>query len=144
MNTLKDAMKSGDKRTVSTIRMVQAALKDKDIEARGLGKGPLSDEDIISLLQKLVKQRAESLKIYEDAGREDLASTEREEIAIISNFLPKQMSDEEAAAAVKALVDELGIAGMKDLGRLMGAAKERFAGRLDMGRVNALAKAALS
>src|SRR5215470_17157144 len=95
-NALKDAMKGGDKRRVSTLRLVNAALKNADIEARGLGKPALGDDDVLSLLQKMIKQRQESIELYEKGGREELAAQEREEIAIIAAYLPKQMSDEEA------------------------------------------------
>ena len=143
MDTLKAAMKAGDKPRVSAVRMIQAALKDKDIEARGLGK-VVTDEDILALLQKMVKSRQESLSIYEGAGREDLAATERSEIAIISEFLPTQMSDEEALAAIKAEIASLGAAGMKDMGKVIAALKGKYAGQMDFGKVSGLVKAQLT
>lgn len=139
---LKEAMKAGDKRRVATIRMVQAALKDKDIEARGLGK-TVSDDDILALLQKLVKSRQESFAIYEKAGRDDLATQEREEIEIIQTFLPKQMSDEEMTAAIDAAVAETGAAGMKDMGKVVGLLKTKYSGQMDFGKASGLVKAKL-
>lgn len=141
---LKEAMKAGDKRRVSTIRLVTAALKDRDIEARGAGKGPLSDDEILGLLQKMVKQRQESLKIYEDNARPELAEQEREEIAIIMGFMPRQMSEAEVASAIDGIVAETGAAGMKDMGKVMAALKERYSGRMDFGRASAAIKARLA
>jgi len=143
MDTLKTAMKAGDKPRVSAVRMIQAALKDKDIEARGLGK-VVTQEDILALLQKMVKSRQESLSIYEGAGREDLAATERSEIAIISAFLPRQMSEDEALAAIKAEIAELGAAGMKDMGKVIAALKAKYAGQMDFGKASGLVKAQLT
>ncbi|MCZ8096706.1 MAG: GatB/YqeY domain-containing protein, partial [Burkholderiales bacterium] len=122
---LKDAMRAGDKRRVSTVRLITSALKDRDIEARGAGRGPLTDEEILGLLQKMVKQRQESLKIYEDNNREDLASQEREEIAIILGFMPQQMDEAAVSAAIDAAVAATGAAGMKDMGKVMAALKEQ-------------------
>jgi len=139
---MKEAMKAGDKRRLATVRMIQAALKDKDIEARGAGK-TIGDEDILAMLQKMVKSRQESADIYAKAGRPELEQQEREEIAIISEFLPKQMSDEEVAAAIDAVVAETGAASMKDMGKVMGAVKAKAAGRADMGAVSARIKTAL-
>jgi uncharacterized protein len=141
---LKDAMKSGDKRRISTIRLVTAALKDRDIEARGAGKGPLSDDEILGLLQKMVKQRQESMKIYEDNARPELAEQERAEIAIIMGFMPTQMDEAEVAAAIDAVVAETGAAGMKDMGKVMAALKEHYSGRMDFGKASAAIKARLS
>lgn len=140
---LKDAMKAGDKRRVSTVRMITAALKDRDIEARGQGK-TVSDDDILAMLQKLVKSRQESAEIYEKAGRTDLSTQEREEIAIISEFLPKQMGEDEVKAAVAAAITETGAAGMKDMGKVVGALKAKYTGQMDFAKVSALVKAALT
>ncbi len=140
---LKNAMKAQDKRRTSTLRLVSAALKDRDIEARGAGKPPLGDEEILGLLQKMIKQRQESLDIYAKAGRTDLADQEREEIAIIAAYLPKQMSDEEARAAVETVVRELGATSMKDMGRVMAALKERYSGRMDLAKAGGAVKAVL-
>jgi uncharacterized protein YqeY len=141
---LKDAMKAGDKRRISTIRLITAALKDRDIEARGSGKEPLGDDEILGLLQKMVKQRQESLKIYEDNARPELAEQEREEIAIIMGFMPQQMDEAEVAAAIDAVVAETGAAGMKDMGKVMAALKERYSGRMDFGKASAAIKARLA
>ena len=103
-DALKEAMKAGDKRRVSTVRLITSALKDRDIEQRGVGKDPLSDDEILGLLTKMVKQRQESMKIYEDNARPELAEQEREEIAIIMGFMPQQMDDAQVAAAIDAVV----------------------------------------
>ena len=142
MTTMKEAMKAGDKRRLATVRMIQAALKDKDIEARGLGK-TVSDDDILSLLQKMVKSRQESAYIYGKAGRPELEQQEREEIAIINEFLPKQMSDEEVAAAIDAAVAETGAASMKDMGKVVAALKAKYTGQLDFAKASGLVKARL-
>jgi uncharacterized protein YqeY len=142
--TLKDAMKSRDERRVSTLRLVNSALKNADIEARGQGKPALADEDLLGLLQKMIKQRQESVELYEKGGRPELAAKEREEIAIIAGFLPKQMSEDEAKAAISAAISDLGAAGMKDMGKVMAALKERHAGKMDFSRASALVKAALT
>ncbi|HEY8005510.1 MAG TPA: GatB/YqeY domain-containing protein [Methylocella sp.] len=139
---LKTAMKAGEKRRVETIRMIMAGLKDKDIEARGQGKA-VSGEDILALLQKMVKSRKESLEIYEKAGRADLVAQESEEIAIIQSFLPSQMSEAEIEEAIAAAIVETGAASIKDMGRVVGALKGKFAGRMDFGKASALVKGKL-
>jgi len=141
---LKGAMKSGDKRRVSTLRLVNSALKNADIEARGLGKAALSDDDLLGLLQKMIKQRHESIELYEKGGRADLAAQEREEVAIISAYLPQQMSEDEAKAAIAAAIGETGAQGMKDMGKVMGALKQRYAGRMDFGKASPIVKGLLS
>ncbi|MCJ2015812.1 GatB/YqeY domain-containing protein [Methylobacterium sp. J-076] len=141
---MKEAMKAGDKPRLATVRMIQAALKDKDIEARGLGKDPASDEDILSLLQKMIKQRNESAAVYEQGGRPELAETERSEVAIIESFLPKQMDETETKAAVEAAILETGATGPKDMGRVISALKGTFAGRMDFAKASGLVKAALA
>jgi uncharacterized protein len=141
---LRSAMKAGDKRRVSTLRMINAALKDRDIEARGQGKSALSDDDLLGLLQKMIKQRQESLDIYDKAGRTDLAAQEREEIAIISAYLPQQMSEDEARGVIAAVIRETGAAGMKDMGRVMAVLKERHAGKMDFAKVSGLVKGLLT
>ena len=143
-SVLKDAMKSRDERRVSTLRLVNSALKNADIEARGQGKPALTDDDLLGLLQKMIKQRQESVELYEKGGRPELAAKEREEIAIIAGFLPKQMSEEDATAAIAAAIGDLGAAGMKDMGKVMAALKERHAGKMDFSRASALVKAALT
>ena len=122
---LKVAMKAGEKRRVDTIRMIMAALKDKDIEARGQGK-TVSDEDILALLQKMVKSRKESQEIYEKAGRVDLATQESEEIAIIQGFLPQQLSEAEVEQAIAAAIAETGAASIKDMGRWSARSRENM------------------
>ncbi len=141
---LKDAMRSGDKVKVATVRMITAALKDRDIEARGAGKGPLADDEILSLLQKMIKQRQESLKIYQDNGRPELAEQEAAEIAVINSFMPAQLSDAEIDAAIAAAIAETGAAGMKDMGKVVGKLKEKYAGRMDFAKASAAVKAKLS
>jgi uncharacterized protein YqeY len=142
-NALKDAMKAQDQRRVSTLRMVNAAFKNADIDARGTGKGPLSDDELRAQLQKLIKQRQESADLYEKGGRPELATQEREEIAVISSFLPKQMSEDEIKAAVAAVVTETGAASMKDMGRVMAALRERYAGRMDLAKAGGLVRSQL-
>jgi len=142
-NALKTAMKAQDARRVSTLRLVNSALKNADIEARGQGKGPLTDDELLSLLQKMIKQRQESVELYDKGGRPELAGQEREEIAIIASYLPKQMSEDEAKAAIAAVIKETGAAGMKDMGRVMAALKERHAGKMDFGKASGLVKGML-
>lgn len=141
-SVMKEAMKAGDKRRLATVRMIQAALKDKDIEARGAGK-TVSDDDILALLQKMVKSRQESADIYAKAGRPELEQQEREEIAIISEFLPKQMSEEETNAAIDAAIAETGAASMKDMGKVVGALKAKYTGQMDFAKASAAVKARL-
>jgi uncharacterized protein YqeY len=140
---MKESMKAGDKRRLATVRMIQAALKDRDIEARGAGK-TVSDDDILALLQKMVKSRQESLGIYEKAGREDLASQEREEIAIITEFLPQQLSDADAAAAIEAAIAETGATSMKDMGKVVASLKAKYTGQMDFAKASTLVKGALN
>jgi uncharacterized protein len=122
---------------------MNAAIKDRDIEARGAGKPAATDDELLSFLQKMIKQRQESLAIYEKAGRADLATQEREEIEIISSYLPKQMSETEARRAIESLVKELGAGGMKDMGRVMAALKERYSGQMDFAKASGLLKGML-
>jgi uncharacterized protein YqeY len=137
---MKAAMKAGDKRRLATVRLVQAALKDKDIEARGAGRGQASDEDILGLLQKMIKQRQESAGIYEQAGRAELAAQEREEAEIIASYLPKQMDEAETRQAIQAAIAETGAGSMKDMGKVIGALRGKFAGQMDFGKASALVK----
>jgi uncharacterized protein YqeY len=141
---LKEAMKAGEARRVSTLRLVNAAVKNADIEARGQGRGPLTDEELLSLLQKMIKQRHESAELYERGGRADLVAQEREEIAIISHYLPRQMTDQEMQETIASLLKETGASAMKDMGRVMAAIKERYAGKLDVGKASAAVKKLLS
>ena len=143
-NALKDAMKARDERRVSTLRMMNAAIKNADIDARGQSKAPLNEAELMSLFQKLIKQRQESAELYDKGGRAELAKQEREEIDIISGYLPKQMSDAEAGSAISAIVHEINAQTMKDMGRVMAALRERFAGQMDFGRASAKIKELLS
>ena len=143
-DTLKTAMKAGDKPRVSTIRLIQAALKDKDIEARGLGKEPLADDDILALLQKMTKQRQESIAIYEANARPELAEGERAEVAIIAEFLPQQLGEDEMRAAIAAAITETGAASVKDMGKVIGKLRADHAGRMDFGKASGLVKEALA
>ena len=141
---VKEAMKARDERRLSTLRMINSTIKNADIDARGHGKPPLSDEDVLSLLQKMIKQRQESVALYEKGGREELAAQERAEIAVIEAYLPQQMSEDEVKTAIAAAVAETGAGGMKDMGKVIGALKGKYAGRMDFGKASALVKAALT
>ena len=140
-----EAMKAKEPVRVSTLRLVQAAIKDRDIAARtrDVGEG-CAEEQILQILAKLLKQREESARIYEEAGRADLAEREREESAIIAEFMPRQMSDDEIQAAARAVVDELDAAGLKDMGKCMAALKAKYGGAMDFGKAGAAVKAILS
>lgn len=142
--SLKESMKAGDKLRLGTLRLINAAIKDRDIEARGQGKDPLSDDDLLGLLTKMVKQREESAKVYEEAGRVDLATQEREEIKVILSFLPTQMSEAESQAAIAAVIAEIDAHGLKDMGRTMAALKERYTGVMDFGKASGAVKALLT
>ncbi|MBV9076478.1 MAG: GatB/YqeY domain-containing protein [Methylobacteriaceae bacterium] len=141
---LKTAMKAGDKTRLSTIRLIQAALKDRDIEARGQGKGPISDEEILALLQKMVKQRQESIAIYDANGRPELAAGERDEVAVLADFLPQPLGEAEVAAAIDAAIAETGAGSVKDMGRVIAALRAQHAGRMDFGKASGLVKERLS
>jgi uncharacterized protein len=141
---LKDAMKAGDARRVSTLRLVNAAFKNADIELRGQGNGPLGEDEMLALLQKMIKQRQESVELYEKGARPELAQQEREEIAIIAGYLPKQMSEDEVKAAISAAIAETGAAGMKDMGKVIAALKGKFAGKMDFAKASGLVKGMLA
>ena len=143
-NALKDAMKAKNERMVSTLRLINAALKNADIEARGAGKPPLSEAEVLSLLQKMIKQRQESIELFKKGGRDDLARMEEEEIVIISAYLPMQMSEAEMTAAIEAAIKDTGAAGMKDMGKVIGALRAKHAGQMDMAKASAAVKAKLS
>ena len=143
-NAVKEAMKAKNERAVSTLRMVNSSLKNADIEARGAGKQPLGDAEVLGLLQKMIKQRQESIELYQKGGRADLVKQEQEEIAIISGYLPKQMSDDDVKAAISAAIAETGAAGMKDMGKVIGVLRAKFAGQMDFGKASGMVKAALS
>ncbi|MDQ2105936.1 GatB/YqeY domain-containing protein [Azospirillum isscasi] len=142
---LKQAMLAKNQRAVSTVRLILAALKDRDIAARSRGVTDGIDEaEILSMLQTMIKQRGESIKLYEQGGRLELAEQEREEIAVIEGFLPKQMSEEEVAAAVKTVVEEIGATCIKDMGKVMAELKVRYAGQMDFAKVSGTVKQQLS
>jgi len=137
-SALKEAMKAGDKRRVSTLRLINAAILQR--ETSGAERATLSDAEILDVMGKMIKQRQESLDIYEKAGRAELAAQEREEMAIIAAYLPKRMSDLEAAEAISALIKEIEAATLKDMGRTMAALKARFSGQMDFAKAGALVK----
>jgi uncharacterized protein YqeY len=143
-NAVKDAMRAKEERKLSTLRMVNSTIKNADIDARGQSKPPLSDGDILSLLQKMIKQRQESVELYDKGGRAELAAQEREEIAIITAYLPQQMSEEETKAAIAAEITATGAAGMKDMGKVIAALRAKYAGQMDFGKASGLVKAALN
>ena len=140
----KAAMKARDARRTSTLRAINAAIKDKDIANRGEGKGPLSSEDILVLLQKMVKQREESFAIYANAGRNDLATVEKEEIDILNEYLPKGLTDAEVEDAIKAAIAKTGAAGAKDMGKVIASLKADYPGRIDFGKASGKVKALLA
>jgi len=137
------AMKSGDKMTVAATRLIEAAIKNRDIELRTASTQPDDDLLVTEVLQKMIKQRRESIDMYVKGGRQELADAEAAEVTVIERFLPKQMSEDEATAAIDALATELGATSVKDMGRVMAALKERFAGQMDMARASGLVKARL-
>jgi uncharacterized protein YqeY len=141
--SLTEAMKAKNERAVSTLRMVNSTLKNADIEARTTGK-PLGDAEVLAILQKMIKQRQESVELYKKGNRPELVKQEEEEIAIISGYLPKQMSEAEVAAAIDAAIKETGAAGMKDMGKVIGALRGKYAGQMDMAKASAAVKAKLS
>lgn len=142
--SLNDAMKARDKRRAATLRLVSAAIKDRDIDARGSGKEQISDDEILALLQKMVKQREESATIYAENDRPELAAQEREEIAIIEEYLPRPMSDEDVDAAIAEAISETGAESVKDMGRVIGVLKQNYPGRIDFGKASGLVKTKLA
>lgn len=143
-NAVKEAMKARDERKLSTLRMVNSTIKNADIEARGQGKPPLSDADLLSVLQKMIKQRQEAVELYDKGGRPELAAQERDEIAVISAYLPKQMPEEDVKAAIASVIAETQASGMKDMGKVIGALKAKYAGQMDFGKASGMVKAALT
>lgn len=142
---LKEAIKSKDKIRVSTLRLITAAIKDRDIAARSADSGDgVSDEQILEILAKMVKQRQEAAATYEEAGRLELAEQERAEIIVIEEFLPQQLSDDEVSTAVDAAITELGAETLKDMGKVMAQLKGKFAGQMDFGKASGLVKQKLS
>lgn len=139
--SLKEAVKAQDKRRISTLRLINAAIKDRDIAARTNGNEEgVSDAEILDILAKMVKQRRESVQTYEEAGRLELADQERAEIEIISSYMPKQLDEEETRSACKEVIEEIGSEGLKDMGRTMGTLKERYAGQMDFSKASAIVK----
>lgn len=143
MNALKEAMKAKDSHRISTIRMVQSAIKDLEIANRTKPGAETGDGEIAALLSKLVKQREESARIYDEGGRPELAAKEREEITIIAEFMPKQLSDEEALEAIRQVIAEVGATSIKDMGKCMALLKERYPGQLDFGKASGQIKSLL-
>ncbi|MEM0976794.1 MAG: GatB/YqeY domain-containing protein [Pseudomonadota bacterium] len=142
---MKDAMRAKESERLATLRLVNAAIKDRDIAARGEGNADgVGDSEILAILAKMIKQRQESAKVYEEAGRLELAEAERAEITVIEEFLPKQLSDDEVTEAVKAAVAETGASSVRDMGKVMGLLKERYAGQMDFGKAGAVVKATIS
>jgi len=140
---LTTALKAQDKRRMSTLRLVMAAVKDRDIANRTAGKDPVGDEELLGILGKMVKQREESARIYEEGSRIELADAEREEIAIISEFLPQQMSEDEIKQACADVIAEIGAQGLRDMGKCMAVLKERYAGKMDFTKASAIVKSLL-
>jgi uncharacterized protein YqeY len=143
-SAMKEAMKARDERRVSTLRLMNAAIQNADLEAGGQGKPPLNEAELMALFQKLIKQRQDSVEMYDKGGRADLADKERAEIEIITSYLPKQMTDIEAGAAISSILQEINAQSMKDMGRAMTALRERFAGSMDFGKASAKIKELLS
>jgi uncharacterized protein YqeY len=137
---LTTAMKAHEKMRASTLRLIMAALKDRDIANRGAGKDPVSDDEILAILAKMIKQREESAKMYEEGNRIELAETERAEIVIIKEFLPQQLSDEEVRTNSAAAIAEIGAEGLRDMGKVMAVLKERYTGQMDFAKASAVLK----
>jgi len=137
------AMKSGDKPRLGTVRLVLAKLKDKDIELRTASQQPEDDTLVVDVLQKMAKQRRESITMFEQGGRQELADAEKAELAVIEEFMPSQMSEADTKAAIAAIIAETGAVGMKDMGKVIGALKAKHGAQLDIGKASGLVKAAL-
>ena len=143
-NAVKEAMKAKEERKLSTLRMVNSTIKNADIEARGQGKPQRSDAELLGVLQKMIKQRQEAIELYDKGGRAELAAQEREEIAVISAYLPRQMSEDDVKAAISAAIAETNAAGMKDMGKVIGVLKAKYTGQMDFSKASSLVKAALT
>ena len=141
--SVKAAMKAQDKPRLATLRLMNAAIKNADIDAERAGKS-LGEDELLGLLQKMIKQRQESVDIYEKGGRKEVADQERGEIEVIKGFLPQQMSEAEAKAAIAAVIKDTGAAGMKDMGKVMAALKQGYAGKMDFGKASGLVKSLLA
>ena len=137
---LKESMLAKDTQKVGAIRLIIAGMKEKDVDARGKGQKEASETDLMAMMQNMIKQRRDSIDMYLKGNRQDLADKEQAEIAVIETFLPKQMNDEEMLAAVKAVVAETGASSMKDMGKIMGVLKAKYAGQMDFGKVSGVIK----
>ena len=140
---MKNALKAQDKRRVSTIRLIQAAIKDRDIANRGAGKEPVSDEEIMLILAKMVKQREESARMYEEGNRLELAEEEREEIEVIRTFMPQQVGEEQMRQLCAKVVADVGADGLRDMGKCMNELKQRYPGRMDFSKASGVVKTLL-
>ncbi|MER8826343.1 GatB/YqeY domain-containing protein [Mesorhizobium sp. M0938] len=141
--SLKSAMKAQDKRRLPTLRLIQAAIHDRDIANRGAGKEPASDDEILQILAKMVKQREESAKAFDDGKRPELAAQERDEMAVIRDFLPTQLDQAETETAIRAAIAEAGASGVKDMGKVMAVLKEKYAGQMDFSKASGIVKGLL-
>ena len=139
-NALKDALKARDACRVSTLRLIQATLKDRDIANRGAGKGPVEDDELLQILAKMVKQREESAKIFAENGRPELAAQESEEITVIQGFMPEQLSDEKVRGLIAGVIAEIGAQGLRDMGKVMAVLKERYPGQMDFAKASGVVK----
>ena len=139
-NALKDALKARDACRVSTLRLIQATLKDRDIANRGAGKGPVEDDELLQILAKMVKQREESAKIFAENGRPELAAQESEEITVIQGFMPEQLSDEKVRGLIAGVIAEIGAEGLRDMGKVMAVLKERHPGQMDFAKASGMVK----
>lgn len=143
-NSLKEAMKQKDMKTVNAVRLIIAGQKEKDVEARGKGLEKADDATLLAMMQTMIKQRNESVRIYQENNRPDLATKELDEIEVITRFLPKQLSAEEITAAVKEAIAQVGVADIKDMGKVMGVLKGKYAGQMDFGVASGIIKQMLS
>lgn len=142
--SLKDAMLARDTVTVGAVRLIIAGMKEKDVDARGKGQEKAADADLLAMMQTMIKQRNDSIKMYEDGNRQDLADKEKAEIVIIEKFMPKQMSAEETEAVIKEIIASTGASSMKDMGKVMAELKDKYAGQLDFGKASGTIKALLN
>ncbi len=143
-NALKEAMKNHDMTTVAAVRLIIAGQKEKDVAARGAGKECATDAELLSMMQGMIKQRNESIKIYNEGGRPELAEKEQAEINVIERFLPKQLSEEETKTAIESAIGKTGATGIKDMGKVMAELKSTYAGQIDMGKASGLIKSMLA
>ena len=139
-NALKEALKAKDACRVSTLRLIQATLKDRDIANRGVGKGPVEADEVLQILAKMIKQREESAKIFADNGRPELAAQEQQEIVVIKGFLPEQLSDEKVRELISGIIAEIGAQGLRDMGKVMAVLKERYPGQMDFAKASGVVK----